>query len=246
MQETILTLSASRVKCFQSCKRKYYYQYIKKLPRKQWDHFDLGTLVHGALEHFHGKFKKDGQQDNLKKLMKLSFKKQREDMEFKRTIPTEILLLARDLLVQYLKNMENDGIGSEIVSLEEKFNIPLNDKYSILGFVDRLDLDEDGVYHIKDYKTNKNMKYMDPFQLQTYGIYLKQKFSDISAFRGSYIMLKFNSKLVSYEFNNEDIIKVRSDLIKYADQITSEKRWMPTQSVLCDWCDFKNTCLNSW
>lgn len=245
-KEAILTLSASRIKTYQQCPRKYYYNYIEKLPRKDWPHFDLGTLVHGVLEHFHEEFKKDGSDLNLKRIMKSSFKTKREEMEKEKPIADSVLLEARDLLLKYLQKMETDGICSKIISLEEDFNISLTDEYSIMGFVDRVDVDEDGIYHIKDYKTNKNMKYMEPFQLRVYGVYLLNKYPDIDRFRGSYVMMRFDGSYVSYDFNKEDVEKCKKELIKYASRIMEEGRWIPKPSKLCDWCDFKDTCLTTW
>jgi hypothetical protein len=59
-------------------------------------------------------------------------------------------------------------------------------------------------------------------------------------------MLRFNGSLISYDFNKADVEKTKRDLIKYGDQITEEERWMSKTSVLCDWCDFKQVCHNSW
>jgi len=244
----ILTLSASRVKTYQQCPRKYYYNYIEKLPRKDWLHFDLGTLVHGVLEHFHADFRLDADKSsfNLKKIMKESFKKYREHMEQNKPLNHGILVEGRDLLAEYLKRMESDGIGSEIIALEDDFNINLTEEYGVRGYVDRIDRDKDGVLHIKDYKTNKNPKYMEPFQLKTYGIYLLDKFPDTEKFRGSYVMMRFGGMLISYDFNKEDVIKIQKKLVEYAQRISEEERWIAKPSRLCDWCDFKNPCLNTW
>lgn len=246
MEDVLLTLSYSRKDTYVKCPRKYYYRYIQKLPTKQWDHFALGTLAHGVLEYFHSKFKLDTEKPNLKTLMKNSFKSQRADMEKTGILKPEVLNEAYIILQEYLGFMENTGIGSEIISLEQEFNIPLNDKFSIMGFIDRLDIDNDGVYHIKDYKTTKNDKYMTPEQLITYGIYLLDKYPDVEKFRGSYIMLKCNLKNVSYDFNKEDVEKEKKILIECAEKITEEERWITRPTRLCDWCDFKDTCFNSW
>jgi len=242
----ILTLSASRVKTYQQCPRKYYYNYIEKLPTKDWPHFDLGTLVHGSLEYFHDGFKEDGSNLNLKRLMKISFKTQRDEMDKRKPLADEVLIEARNLLIEYLLKMETDGIGSDIISLEQDFNIPLTEKFSIRGYVDRLDMDKDGIYHIKDYKTNKSIKYMEPFQLKVYGIHLLHENPDVDRFRASYIMMRFGGKLVSYDLNKADVEKCKLKLIKYGERITEEGRWIPKQSKLCDWCDFKDPCLTTW
>jgi RecB family exonuclease len=243
-----LILSASRVKTYQQCARKYYYNYIEKLPRKDWLHFDLGTLVHGVLEYFHADFRTDSKRSalNLKKTMKEAFKKQRETMEKEKPLDHGILLEARDLLSEYLKRMESEGIGSEIIALEDNFRIDLSEKFGVQGYVDRIDRDQDGVLHIKDYKTNKNRKYMEPFQLKTYGIYLLDKFPETEKFRGSYVMMRFGGMLISYDFNKEDVIKIQKKLIEYAQYISEEERWLAKPSRLCDWCDFKSPCLNTW
>lgn len=241
-----LTLSASRVNTFRQCSRKYYYTYVAKLPRKDWPHFDLGTLVHGSLEHFHENFKKDGDQLNLKKIMKISFKTQKDEMMKEKILSNEILLEARNLLLEYLTKMETDGIGSRIISLEEDFDIKLTENINVAGFVDRIDLDNDGVYHIKDYKTNKNGKYMKPFQLCVYGIHLMNKYPEVDHFRGSYIMIRLGGSYISYDFNKEDVEKCKKELIKCASLIMDEGRWIPKPSKLCDWCDFKDPCLTTW
>lgn len=247
VEEKILKLSASKVKTFKQCPRKYYYNYIEKLPRKNWPHFDLGHLVHGALEMFHDKFRKDGENLNLKRIMKVSFKETRKEMEnSNKTLSGEILLEARDLLTEYLHKIEKNGLGSNVISVEEDFDIKLNDYCSVNGFVDRLDLEEDGYYRILDYKTTKSIEYMEPFQLNVYGIFLLNKYPDVDFFRASYVMMRHGGKYVSYEFNREDVEKCKKGLIKSADIINSEERWMPKQSKLCNWCDFKNTCFATW
>lgn len=245
----ILTLSPSRIKTYQQCPRKYYYNYVAKLPRKDWAHFTLGTFVHGALEYFHADYRNDNGQLNLKGLMKEAFRQQREKMKKENIdtdLPAEILLEAKNLLAEYLKRMETIGIGSEILSLEEDFSLPLDEKFSVQGIVDRIDRDRDGIMHIKDYKTTKSIKYMEPFQLQVYGIHLLEKHPDIDRFRGSYIMLRHGGKPISYDFNAEDVRRQRKTVLDYAIRITEEERWITKPGPLCSWCDFESACQTAW
>lgn len=249
IDEIILKLSASRVNTYKQCPRKYYYTYIEKLPRKHWAHFDLGTLVHGTLEFFHDKYRDDEKTkpENLKRLMKESFRKQRELMISEgENISAETLLEARDLLTGYLKRISEKGIGAEILSVEQDFEMILTDKYKVQGYIDRIDMDPDGTMHIKDYKTNKKTKYMKPFQLQVYGIPLLDMYPDVEKFRGSYIMMRFEGMHMSYDFTREDVEKVKRELIAHGNKITEEETWRAKPSALCDWCDFKDPCLNTW
>lgn len=244
-----LVLSVSRCKCYEDCPRKYNYNYIAKLPRKEWEHFDLGELVHGALELFHKEYKSDlCIPPNPANIMKVAFQTTQSAIEKEKNRPlsNDVISGAKNMLREYMFSLKQRGICSEIISIEDAFNIRLNNKYSIQGFVDRLDLDPDGIYHIKDYKTSKSIKYMKPFQLQAYGIYLINKFPQVDRFRGSYIMLKFNGQHVSYDFNKEDVDKIKRSLIEMADQISEEERWITKPSKLCDFCDYKDPCFNTW
>lgn len=247
-EKKVLVLSPSRIKVFKQCPRKFFYTYHEKLPRKEWEHFDVGTLVHGALEFFHEQYRTDEINVKTNPLMSQSFRKQFDKMqeEENRTLSPKVVLEAKNILKGYLRGIKENGIGAEILSLEQDFELELNKDYNIKGVVDRIDRDKDGIIHIKDYKTNKNHKYMEPFQLQAYGIYAFSKYPDINRFRASYIMLRFDGMPLTYEFNKEDIDKITKTIISYGDKITEEKRWVPRPSRLCDYCDFKDICLNSW
>jgi putative RecB family exonuclease len=247
MSEKKVQLSVSRIKTYIQCPRKYYYSYIKKLPKKEWDHFSLGTFVHGVLEHFHSDFKVDNKDLDFKQIMKSACCKQRDIMQQKKEYLTpDIVIEAKKLLSGYIKKIEKSGMGSEIISLEDNFEIVVNEKCTIKGIVDRVDKDADGTLHIKDYKTNKSAKYMDSFQLQVYGIYLLNKYPDVERFRGSYVMLRFNDMDLSFDFNTEDTKKTVKEVVEYAEKILEEQRWIMVPSILCDYCDFKETCHSEW
>lgn len=253
----MLKLSASRVDTYNKCPRKYYFTYLEKLPRKGWDHFDLGTLTHETLELFHDTFRNDDQKpEKIRSHMKDCFKKQVAIMRKKGDIKREIVEDARKLLLGYLKRIEQKGIGSNICGIEQEFDLSLGEclidgvpepvKIGIKGYIDRLDQEEDGTWHIKDYKTTKSTKYMKPFQLQTYGIYLLDTYPDTESFKGSYIMMRHDGMPLTYDFNREDVTKVKRDLMEKAQLILEEERWAPKPTPLCDWCDFKELCQNSW
>ena len=183
----------------------------------------------------------------MAKIMKIAFQKQWDKMETKsKKLSAEIVNEAKKLLRDYIKGLKTNGLGSQILSLEKDFTLPLNEKYNLRGIIDRLDMDFDGLYHIKDYKTNKSAKYMKDSQLKAYGIYLTNEYPDIDRFRGSYIMLRFNGMNISFDFNREDVEKEKKRLIEMGDRISEEERWITKPSRLCDWCDFKNPCFNTW
>jgi putative RecB family exonuclease len=243
--QALLKLSASRAKTFEQCPRKYFYSYIEHLPKKEWDHLELGTYVHAALEIFHGRVK-DGSAEPLPKLMGAAsseaFKRMTEEGK---SLPDEQLQEAKAMLASYLAQIQRNGMP-HVLEVEFPFTIPLNERYDLTGVIDRIDRDPDGILHIRDYKTSKSARYMEPFQLNTYGLLLLDKFPGTVRFRASYIMLKLGGQVLAYDFTDEDVRKCRDKLIRYAERITSEERWRAKPGRLCDWCDFKDVCFNTW
>lgn len=236
----IIKLSASAVKTYEQCPRKYYYTYIEKAPRKQWAHFDLGNICHKALEIFHEIYMEEGldKRRSLAKLMGHSFKKARKEFP---DMDDDMLAEAKDLLAGYLNKVREEGMPL-VKGIETSFDFNIDKNIRIRGFLDRLDVTKDGRFHIVDYKTTKKVKYLDDFQLLVYGLWLKENHPDIKSFKGSYVLLRHDSQYKEYEFTLEDIDRVKKSLVGYADKIRNENSWTPIPTILCNWCDFKEIC----
>jgi RecB family exonuclease len=245
VRSKLLNLSASRVDTYEKCPRKYYYRYVEKLPTKEWSHLTLGIYVHRALELFHARHNRTGVSDLRKLMGECSRDAFQEFTKEGKTLSAEDLAAAKNMMADYLARVEIEGMPN-VLSVEERFTVPLTDQFDLVGVVDRIDQDPDGVYHIKDYKTSKSARYLKPFQLNTYGLHLLSRYPDADRFRASYIMLRLSGRDVSFEFTAEDVSKCRETLIKRAESITSEERWITRPTRLCDWCDFKDVCMNSW
>jgi len=235
----ILKLSASSMKTYEQCPKKYYYNYIEKLPKKDWSHLDLGNLCHKTLELFHKNYIQFGtKHKTLAKLMEMSFKEAIK--EFQNT-NKEILLDAKKMLDDYLKKVKKDGMPI-VKGIEKGFEISLSEDVIIRGFIDRVDIIKDGSLQVVDYKTTKNEKYLDEFQLLVYGLWLQQEFGSLDYFSGSYVLLKHGSKTKDFEFNNKDLDRIKRKILDYANKIKTEDTWTPIPTILCVWCDFKNIC----
>jgi len=235
----IIKLSASSMKTYEQCPKKYFYTYIEKVPRQEWDHFDLGNLCHKALEIFHRIYMQEGNKmGSLSKLMTHSFSTAKKEFE---KITPHLKDEAKALLLDYLKAISANGMPL-VKGVETPFNFKINDEILIRGFIDRLDISKDGKFRIIDYKTTKNVKYLDPFQLLIYGLWLKHEYPDLEKFRASYVLLRHGSKTKDYEFNMEDLKKAEKEILGYASKLKVENQWVPVPTALCNWCDFKNIC----
>jgi len=243
-KDGFIKLSASSMKTYTQCPKKYQFNYIVREKTKNWDHFDLGNIAHLTLELFHKEYMEDGtSKRTLGKIMSRSFTTARESKEFK-NIKNHILVEAKGLLDTYLKSVVVSGMPI-VKSVEKKFTLDINDKIIVRGVADRVDIMKDNRFHIVDYKTTKNKRYLEPFQLLVYGLWLKSEYPEMTSFKASYLLLRHDSALKSYEFNMEDLDACKKKILGYADKINNSidsDTWMPIPTPLCNWCDFNKLC----
>ena len=236
----LIKISASSVKTFDQCPKKYFYNYIQREPRLKWDHLDIGNLAHLTLEIFHGWIiEGKNKSRSLARLMGEAFAKARESFP---DMHDNFVAETKDMLIEYLATVSGPGGLKATKSVEEPFVFNITDDIIIRGYIDRVDVLTDGRFHIVDYKTTKNKKYLDEFQLLVYGLLLHDKYPDIKEFKGSYLLLRHGSSYMSYDFTMKDVLKNRDRLIKYANDIRSEEEWVPVPTGLCNYCDYKGIC----
>jgi len=235
----IIKLSASSVKTYEQCPRKYKFNYIDKLPKKHFDHFDLGNLCHKTLEGFHDYFISNKyNKKSAVKIMGESFAKARLGFP---SLSDELVLEAKQMMFDYLKMISVDGMPN-VKSCEKDFDFNITESIRVRGFIDRIDVLKNGSFRIMDYKTTKSVQYLDSFQLLVYGVWLKKEFPDIKDFSGAYVLLRHKSKLKEYSFNLVDIEEAEKKLISYANSIKTENTWVTVPGKLCNFCDFKDVC----
>lgn len=178
--------SPSSINTFLQCNRKYYYQYIEKLPTKPSIHTVRGNIAHSTLEHFYAldvssftHYEKDFK-TALQRLYLEQWGAYKEEL-FALQLPQkelenyfeETLMMLMNWCSYFLKEFKDKFSGS----IEETFlDIkPIteaeysSDLLSVRGFIDAIRSEGEEV-HIIDYKTNANSDIKDSIKLQL-GIY---------------------------------------------------------------------------
>ena len=77
-EEKLLQLSVSSVETFQSCKAKWYYRYILKLPATKNYHTTAGSFIHKVLEVFLQQLQK---YNNIKRASQIALAVAKKDEE---------------------------------------------------------------------------------------------------------------------------------------------------------------------
>lgn len=256
---SVLNLSVSKAKTFKECKAKFRFTYIEKLPRKERDYHVFGKFLHEVLEKFHKmRLSGDSRPDN--KVISEAFKSAITNFGDKLT--PEQIEESKNIIKQYLIKLDFDrklNQESQVLDVEKEFYININDKVLLNGFIDRIQLDADGLLHVSDYKTtllldkkdlsipfNNTDKYKrykkDIFQLKTYAYVLMLENPDIDKIRCSYMMLRHNFFLIEKVFTRAEIMEIGETFLDYADKIDEEKLYRASTSPLCGYCDHLDAC----
>lgn len=245
----MIKLSASSMDTYDKCPRKYYYQYIEKpdIERPEWPHLEFGTTAHRVLELFHEYLMKNViEQDKWPQLMRACFKKALKESKDRGKVYLlkDEMAHLRKIIQDYLDMIRVEGLPP-VVHNELDFIIDV-EGFKVRGFMDRVDKYEDGKYEIVDYKTNKNPNYLKRFQLALYALALTEIYDDVKEISGSFILLKHQSTKKSWELTPEVIKETRERVIKAGSDINTETLWKKKPTFLCNWCDFRDICQNSW
>lgn len=166
-----IPLSSTRLKNFLSCKRKYYYKYIKHInshtiaqdiPKE----YEIGIKVHAALKEVYTKQKVYTQVDELQKELFRALEKQKGSSEFERYL----LNLQKKHLEKFCEYeiqrfSQNREVGYTEVELTREFK-----GVKLIGKIDRIDTTPHGL-EVLDYKTG------------TLALYTKNSYKDATDFQ---------------------------------------------------------------
>ena len=237
--------SYTKVDCYSNCNYQFYLRYIVKL--KTYDDYDplspltLGTALHKGIETDI----KTALQEYYNSYPVISDKHIEEAIKLEYLIPK-----VKQILEQDYPNGK----------YEVKIKTP-----EFIGYIDYLYPIGDGTYGIIDFKYSNSVdRYMESKQLHVYKYYAETVLG-IKISKLGFIFIpkisprqKKNETLAQFRkriidtLNSQEIIvknipydesKVKSYL-EIKNQITNSKEYPKNITKLCDWCPYKEYCLN--
>lgn len=261
--------SPSSINTFKQCKRKYYYQYIEKLPVQSNIHQVRGNIAHSALENFYNidtsqftdenfarKCKESIQafllhywKQSQEKLRQLQLNQDQERFYFEET-----MLMLMNWVNHFVENL-SALMKKKNLSVQEAFVeiTPLreqelaSEKHSVHGFIDAIHQIDDEI-HIIDYKTNSTFEFKDSIKLQLaiYSLLYFEKYGKMPSKVGIFF-LRHKLKLMPVDDKLLSLAKTEIGEIHNHTGCTEKIDDYPrTVNSLCKWstgkCDFYETC----
>lgn len=261
--------SPSSINTFKQCPRKYFYQYIAKLPTFPNIHQVRGSIAHSTLEDFYEtdvtpfteenygrKFKQEIQNLFFRSWGK--YKKALESLELnpdqEKFYFGETMLMLLNWANHFIEDFER-VISKNNISFPEAFMqlTPIreqhfkSDHYSVRGFIDAIHHLEDEV-HIIDYKTNASFELKDEIKLQLaiYSLLYFEKYGKMPSKVGIFF-LRHKLKMIDVDEELIELAKREIELVHAHTSATEHVKDYPKcPGPLCKWgsgqCDFYETC----
>ena len=237
-------LSATKLKTFLTCKRKYYYKYIKyikshEIPKDMPQEYKIGLDVHEALKNLYTKKSFYSDENELKKDLHVELDKVCGDSELEKYL---IALQKRKMELFFKNEVKRFSDGWQVHRCEEKMRSHF-EGMTIEGVIDRVDKRANEIA-VLDYKTGsyplyneKNFTEATDFQLEFYYL-LAGGLGNIT--ECGYYDLK-ESKIVSEPFLKEKLELLRShvnDLLNIED--VNFRKCEDVKN--CLFCDYRVMC----
>ncbi|MTV26905.1 PD-(D/E)XK nuclease family protein [Nitriliruptoraceae bacterium ZYF776] len=234
-------LSFSRVDTYQLCPRKFRYAYVDKLPGRPGPHLSFGTSIHNALEAFYDrKLPACPTEEEL-----LGFLYEGWDTSGFVDLPREEQLDYYRHAQQVLRRFHRRAAPSYRLpaATEAWFELPVGYEATVVGSIDRVDVDDEGRLHVVDYKTNRKVKdrarVAGSLQLAIYALACRHLYGALPATVSLDFVVAGVEVVVPLE--ELDLEGARQAVLDTAAAVRAE-HYPPTPTPLCGWCDFRSLC----
>ncbi|NHB34757.1 exonuclease [Helicobacter pylori] len=248
------SFSASSLNAFLTCKRRFYYHYMKRFKESPKDESNstVGSLIHELLKEAYEKDKNPyALEERLIQLLET-----KGNITPKERLDTLIVL--KKIQAFYVKEKERFNAKIKILDLEKSFETTIQG-VAFKGRIDRIDKTADNEVILLDYKFKSDLKLDNMSEKQRGGlspIEIAQISADyqmaIYAFALKNLGYKGSIKAFFYDLRKgklleeeELILQAKMDYLKYSliPKLKQEIDFEKTPEVKdCEYCSFKDMC----
>ena len=241
--------SFSRLKTFHQCPLRYRYRYLagRREAFRSLETF-LGSTLHSVLEWLYDR-REHGESPSLESALEELARRWREDWTQDIAVvriggsAEDAFRDAREMLSLFHRStFARDG--SETVSLEQRFSVPLSDDLYFSGVADRIGRTANRRLFVVDYKTSRSPgtpeEFSEGLQAQLYAGCALRRHDESEALAGyHYLRLGSTSWHLVSRSRAEQLLGRFAELA-HAARDAAEFPARP--GVLCAWCGFNAIC----
>lgn len=236
-----ITWSASRLKTYLECKRKYYYRYIQKIQAKKEEELNEGAFLHLLLDHLHREVDSYHTQEEMQKNINILMDKL---MPFDDAQTQYRKLLWKEKLKGFVETqIKHFEAGWKVLEREKEFQAEIGG-LKFKGRIDRIDQNETDTL-VLDYKSgstsgaqSKNMEKVTDLQMSIYSQMLSIKYQNINLAFVKLFEQGTIEEIIALEEKNERLSEVIIELKQTKGFIASQCEDLQK----CKFCEFTLIC----
>ncbi|WRB39317.1 PD-(D/E)XK nuclease family protein [Helicobacter pylori] len=233
------SFSASSLNAFLTCKRRFYYHYIKHFKESPKDESNsaVGSLLHELLKEA---YEKDKNPYALEERL-IQFLETRKNITPKERLDTLVAL--KKIQAFYLKEKERFNTKIKILDLEKSFETTI-EGVVFKGRIDRIDKTADNEIILLDYKFKSDLKEIaqisTDYQMAIYAFALKNL-----GYKGPIKAFFYDLRKGELVEEDELVLQAKMDHLEFSliPKLKQEIDFEKTLEVKdCEYCSFKDMC----
>ena len=248
--------SYSKIRRFRDCPLAFRFEYLDKVEVEEFETIEafMGSRVHEVLDRFYGEILK-GKAPELGDVQGLYYALWDKRISPAVVVNKQGLSLedyrsagARCLREYYDSYKPFDNEKTVATELLVRIDLLGDGSYKFIGFIDRLDRIDDGVYEIHDYKTSQSLpsqkKKDADEQLALYELGIRQGMSEVSGVDLVWHYLRHNKEMRSRR-THQDLEVLKGSLLSTVRKIEEaivDDHFPAARTNLCAWCAYQEIC----
>jgi RecB family exonuclease len=229
--------SPLRFRVFDTCRLRYRYQYVDRVPARLRPQDTAGSLVHRVLCDF---FSKLPQEERSEEQLIRMFEQGWEALSPKYLRIKGVERLREESIRQLRSFAAQQQSSAAPLLVEPYFQVELASGVTLFGRVDRIDEEADGSLHVIDYKTGSHPEEVDAGQLRLYAIMaeesLRRPVSRISFWHLD------DGRIWTAGLSDDDKRRTRSDLLATVQRMSDISEFPPNIGPHCGHCPYLYAC----
>ncbi len=234
-------LSYSRLSRFEQCPLSFRFHYIDKLKAEPGVPLKFGKLIHGVLEGLVREVV-DAEQGGLLSEER-ALELYREGWAKDGLSGVETFNEGAEILRDFVRE-QGELNHRDVLALEQKFLLKVG-RFTVLGFIDRIDWVDDETIEVIDYKTNRMLFTRDEvnhsLQMSLYELAVRQLYPWVKKVKLTFHMLRHNVRMRTERTPEQ--LEAAKAYVETLGTMTEEAIEYPARlNTNCVWCDHRQHC----